>query len=145
MSDKFFADEHDDQHAGHSKPDPPREEHHAPGPENLNEDRPTAGPMRTLEDARMVAVMSYIPFLCFIPLLNMKQDRNAQFHARQGVILFLIEIVAVLMLIDPVSDFIFRAILLVAIAFSIAGIYFGLQGKNNKLPVIGDIAEKTDL
>ena len=43
------------------------------------------------EEGRMAAIMSYIPFLCFVPLLNMKDNKEAQFHAKQGVMLFLIE------------------------------------------------------
>ena len=39
------------------------------------------------EEGRLAAVMAYIPFLCFIPLMNMKQNKEARFHARQGVML----------------------------------------------------------
>ncbi|MDD3730862.1 MAG: hypothetical protein PHU88_00590 [candidate division Zixibacteria bacterium] len=97
------------------------------------------------EEGRLAAVMAYIPFLCFIPLLNMKENKEARFHARQGVMLFLIELVAVVFLIDNFSDFIFKAILIVAAAFSVAGIYFALQGKNYRLPIIGDLADKSKL
>lgn len=102
------------------------------------------GGFRT-EEGRMAAILSYIPFLCFIPLLNMKENKEASFHARQGVLLFLIELIAVIFLIDGISDFVFKGILIVAIAFSVAGIYFALRGKSYKLPVIGDLADKTKL
>ena len=46
------------------------------------------------EEGRMAAILSYIPLLCFIPLLNMKDNKDARFHARQGVLLFLIELLA---------------------------------------------------
>lgn len=97
------------------------------------------------EEGRMAAIMSYIPFLCFLPLLNMKENKEAQFHARQGVVLFLIELLAVLFLIDGISKFVFQAILIVAAALSVAGVYFALQGKNYKLPVISDLVEKSKL
>ncbi len=97
------------------------------------------------EEGRMAAIMSYIPFLCFVPLLNMKDNKEARLHARQGVLLFLIELVAVLFLVDGISDFVFRAVLILAVALSVAGIFFSLQGKNYKLPLIGDLAEKTKL
>lgn len=97
------------------------------------------------DDGRLAAIMSYIPFLCFVPLLNMKDNKEARFHARQGLILFLIELVAVLFLIDAVSDLVFKAVLFAAMGASIAGIYFALQGKNYKLPIIGDLADKTKL
>jgi fumarate reductase subunit D len=97
------------------------------------------------DDGRLAAIMAYIPFLCFIPLLNMKDNKEARFHARQGVMLFLIEIIEVVFLIDNISDFVFKAVLIVAAAFSVAGIYFGLQGKNYRLPIISDLADKSKL
>ena len=97
------------------------------------------------EEGRMAAILSYIPLLCFIPLLNMRDNKEARFHARQGVLLFLIELVAILFLIDGISDFVFKAILVAAVVLSVVGIYFAVQGKNYKLPVIGDIADKSKL
>jgi len=97
------------------------------------------------DEGRLAAVMSYIPFLCFIPLLNMKHNEEARFHARQGVMLFLVELIAFLFLFDRISQFVFTAVLIVAVAFSIAGIYFALQGKNYRLPIVGDLAEKSKL
>jgi len=97
------------------------------------------------EEGRMAAIMSYIPILCFIPLLNMKENKEAHFHARQGVMLFLIEVLAIIFLIDGISKFVFKALLIVAVALSVVGIYFALQGKNYKLPIIGDFADKAKL
>lgn len=96
------------------------------------------------EEGRVAAIMSYIPFLCFIPLLNMRDNKEALMHARQGVILFLIELVAVIFLIDFISDLVFTGILMVALALSVAGIYFAMQGRNYELPIISDLAKKTD-
>jgi fumarate reductase subunit D len=99
----------------------------------------------TSEEGRLAAIMAYIPFLCFIPLINMKENKEARFHARQGVMLFLVELLAALLLIDQISDFVFTAILLGAAAFSVAGIVFALQGKNYRLPIISDLADKSNL
>ncbi len=99
----------------------------------------------TEEDAKIAAIMAYVPFLCFIPLLNMRENKEAQFHARQGVILFLLELLAGLLLIDGIADFVFKAVLVAAVALSIAGVYFALQGKKLRLPVISDLADKTKL
>ncbi len=97
------------------------------------------------DEGRLAAVMAYIPFLCFIPLMNMKQNKEARFHARQGVMLFLVELIAALFLVDRISNFVFTAVLLVAAAFSVAGIAFALQGKNYRLPIISDLADKSKL
>ena len=43
------------------------------------------------------------------------------------------------------SLWIVAAVLIVAVAFSIAGIYFALQGKNFRLPIVGDLADKSKL
>jgi len=59
--------------------------------------------------------------------------------------LFLIELLAALFLIDRISSFVFTGVLLVAAAFSVAGIVFALQGKNYRLPIISDLADKTKL
>ncbi len=108
-------------------------------------DAPESGDLFSSDESRMAAVLSYIPVLCFVPLLTMKENKEARFHARQGVLLFLLELIAAVFLIDGISDFVFKAILLVAIALSLVGIYFALQGKNYKLPIIGDLADKAKL
>ncbi len=97
------------------------------------------------DEGRMAAIMAYIPILCFVPLLSMKENKEAQFHARQGVMLFLVELVAVLFLIDTISDLVFKGILLIAAGLSVAGIIFAIQGKNYRLPLIGDMIDKSKL
>ncbi len=97
------------------------------------------------DEGRMAAIMAYIPLLCFVPLLSMKDNKEARFHARQGVLLFLIELVAVLFLVDAISDLVFKGILIGAVALSVAGIVFAVQGKNYRLPIIGDLADKAKL
>ncbi|MCX6835069.1 MAG: hypothetical protein NTW07_08050 [candidate division Zixibacteria bacterium] len=131
MPSSFFEDDADEQ--------TPREE--APPPESA----PKPGAAFQSDEGRLAAVMSYIPFLCFVPLLNMRHNEEARFHARQGVILFLVEALAVLFMFDRISDFVFTTILIMAVALSIAGIYFAMQGRNYRLPIIGDLADKTKL
>ena len=138
MNDSFFKNDHEEEPQNDiPELDQDIDENH-PGGES-------GGEGFTSEEGRMAAVLSYIPFLCFIPLLNMKDNKEARFHARQGVMLFLIEIVGVLFLIDGISSFVFKAILILAFALSVAGIIFALQGKNYRLPIIGDLADKAKL
>lgn len=138
MTESFF----------HEQPDTKPDSSISPLDDSDGEDsaeEPQSGDRFKTDEGRMAAIMSYIPFLCFLPLLNMKENKEAQFHARQGVMLFLIELLAVLFLIDGISKFVFQAILIVAAALSVAGVYFALQGKNYKLPVISDLVEKSKL
>jgi fumarate reductase subunit D len=96
----------------------------------------------SVEDVRLASVMCYVPLLCFVPLLNMRDNKDIRFHARQGVILFMIEILAVLFLVDWVSRFVFKGVLILAAILSATAIYSTLQGKRFRLPIIGDIADK---
>ncbi|MCB2202106.1 hypothetical protein KQH51_04695 [bacterium] len=136
MSDSFFDNDPQQKPTGDipdlNGQEEDREESHAGAESELRTD-----------EGRLAAIMSYIPFLCFVPLLSMKENREARFHARQGMVLFIIELVAVLFLLPGVSSLVFRVILIGAAGLAIAGIYFALQGKNYKLPIVGDLADKT--
>jgi uncharacterized membrane protein len=94
------------------------------------------------DEGTIASILSYIPFLCLIPLLQMRNNEKARFHSRQGLILFLFEILAGILLIPGLSGFIWKAVLILALGASAAGIIFGIQGKDYKLPIIGDIADK---
>jgi uncharacterized membrane protein len=93
----------------------------------------------------IAAVLSYIPLLCLIPLLQMRDNEQARFHSKQGLLLFLIELLAVLLLIPGLSKMIWTIVIILALGASAAGIVFGIQGKQYKLPLIGDIAERMKL
>jgi len=133
MTESFFTDNADEKPTGE-----------IPGLDDAVPEHDTAEKF-TSDEGRMAAIMAYIPLLCFVPLLSMKDNKEARFHARQGVLLFLIELVAVLFLVDAISDLVFKGILIAAVALSIAGIVFAVQGKNYRLPVIGDLADKAKL
>ena len=98
----------------------------------------------------LMGVLAYIGILCLIPLLAAKDSEFAQFHAKQGLNLFLLEVgVAVLSWVlgfmSIVGGLAFlglmtMAIWLVQIGFivlSIIGIVNALNGKKEPLPVIG--------
>lgn len=138
MSDSFFKNDPEEKPQNNI----PELEQDVDGSQSGNSDKKDGF---ASEEGRMAAVLAYIPFLCFIPLLNMKDNKEARFHARQGVMLFLIEIVGALFLIDGISDFVFKVILILAFALSVAGIIFAMQGKNYRLPIIGDLADKAKL
>lgn len=136
MSESFFKDENEKQEINDI---PELSDNPIP-----TEDIELADKFQT-EEGRMAAIMSYIPILCFVPLLNMKDNKEARFHARQGVMLFLVELIAVIFLIDGISNFVFKAILIISAALAVFGIYFALQGKNYKLPLIGDLVQKSKM
>jgi uncharacterized membrane protein len=122
MSGSFFADEDKD-----------KKEPQLQGIEDKNDP----------DDARNTAIFAYVPFLCFVPLTKSKQNQFAIMHGKQGLILLLIEIIAVLFLAIPrLSELFWAAVLILCIIFAIMGILYVLQGKTWKIPFIGDLGEK---
>ena len=119
-------------------------EQEIPGLDDANESKSKFGGLDH-DRGVIAAILSYIPFLCLIPLLQMRDNEQARFHSRQGLVLFLIELLAVLFLIPGLSSFIWQTVLIVALGASVAGIIFGLQGKMYRIPFISDISDKLKL
>jgi uncharacterized membrane protein len=123
-----------------------KDESHKPNPEIPTLDDTSSGVDPAIGNEKdrglIAAVLSYIPFLCLIPLLQMRDNEQARFHSRQGLLLFLIELLAVLFLIPGISNMVWKTVIIVALGASVAGIIFGIQGKKYNLPIIGDIAQK---
>jgi len=81
------------------------------------------------------ALMSYLWILCFLPLIFRKKNKFARFHAKQGLVLFLISFLIWI----PIFGLL---VLFVVMIFSIWGIFNVLGGKQIKLPLIGSWAER---
>lgn len=141
MSDSFFHNEPNEKPTGAI---PNLDSESGESRDSSNQDHERQGSLGT-DDGRLAAIMAYIPFLCFVPLLSMKNNTEARFHARQGFVLFIVELVAVLFLIPGLSSLVFKVVLIACAGMAIAGVYFALQGKNYKLPLVGDLADKTKL
>jgi len=97
---------------------------------------------RFIEEGKSAAILGYIPFLCFVPLVKMKDNPFAVRHGKQGLILFILEILAVLFLLPKISDFFWSAVIILCVIFALLGIFNAVQGKSYKVPYVGDLAEK---
>jgi uncharacterized membrane protein len=86
--------------------------------------------------------MAYVPFLCFAPLLKMRDDPYVYFHARQGLVLFFLEIIAFVFSFPHLSQLFWTAMIIGCIGAAVAGVMFALQGRAHRLPLIGDLAER---
>lgn len=91
------------------------------------------------EKNKYTALFSYIYILFLIPLLAKRDSKFCQFHAKQGLVLFVIDIVASLFSWIPVIG----QFLMIALAIvSIIGIVKVLKGEYWKIPFIYDWAAK---
>lgn len=90
-----------------------------------------------------MALISYLGILCLVPYLAQEKDEFVRFHAKQGLVLFIGEVASWMLLAIPFLGFFAANILsLVWIVFSVLGIVNVIGNKKEKLPVIGDLADK---
>jgi uncharacterized membrane protein len=98
-----------------------------------------------IEEGRAAALLAYVPFMCFVPLLKMRHNRFALRHGRQGLILFFVEILAFIFYIPFISRHFWAAVLILSLVAAFYGILQVLQGKDWKIPFLGDLADKIKL
>lgn len=94
----------------------------------------------------MIAALSYIGVISVVVLFAKKDSEFAQFHAKQGVVLFAGEIILyALFMILGFLFFVWWLVSLVFLVASIMGFIKAHGGERYNLPVIGDIASKINL
>ena len=97
---------------------------------------------KDIEENKVLAALSYVWILFLIPLLLKRNSKFAQFHAKQGLVLFIGEIIAVFVGWFPVIGWLFW---LIVIIFAIIGFVQALTGKYYRLPIVADLADKFNL
>ena len=103
-------------------------------------------PDPVIQDGKFFAAVGYIAFLCFAPLFLKRDNRFAQFHGRQGLVLFILELAASILKIVPVlGDVVFSFATVVFGIFSLVAIVKVLMNEYWEMPVIYPIASKITL
>ena len=120
--------------------------------------KPEGGQTTDQKDAdenKAIAAIWYLGILFLVPLLVKKDSPFAQFHAKQGLVLFISDIVvwiaiwllAIVLAFIPIIGWIVAILLLIAgvvffIALFIIGLMNALGGKMKELPLIGQFGRK---
>lgn len=115
---------------------------------NVVENREQTPPAKDseIQDAKFFAAVGYINILCLVPLLLKKQNRFAQFHGKQGLVLFILEVAASILKIIPVlGDLVFTVAFVVLGILSLVGIVKVLMEEYWEMPLIFDIADRINL
>jgi uncharacterized membrane protein len=102
---------------------------------------------REVEEGIVWAIIGYIGILFLVPLLAKKDNKFALYHAKQGLVLFIADIivwvVAFILMFIPFIGWLIGAILwILLLVLFIIGIVNAATGKYKALPIIGGIAEK---
>ncbi len=109
------------------------------------EDRIPTAPSDDLEikDAKFFAAIGYLSVLCFVPLFLKKESKFAQFHGKQALVLFILEVAAGILRAVPIlGELVFTAAFVLLGIFSLMGILKVLVGEYWEMPVIYDIADR---
>lgn len=97
---------------------------------------------RAQADNHLLAAFSYIWVLFLIPLLARRDSKFCQWHAKQGLVLFLVELVGSLVFWIPIIGW---ALLLVVIILAVLGFLKALIGEYWEMPWLGQYAKKINL
>lgn len=97
-----------------------------------------------IQQNKVMAILAYLGILFLVPLLAAPQSPYARFHANQGLVLFIADIVlgilAGVCIFIPIAGFIISSLLSLGIfVLMILGIVNAASGKGKELPLIGKI------
>ncbi len=109
------------------------------GPQKVKQD-PEA------QDAQFFAAIGYLSFLCFVPLVFKRGNSFAEFHGKQALVLFILEVGASIIKIVPaLGDLVFTVAFVVFGILSLIGITKVLMGERWEMPVIYETASRIRL
>ncbi|MDR1527104.1 MAG: hypothetical protein LBS46_05460 [Dysgonamonadaceae bacterium] len=101
----------------------------------------TPTPDKDAQDNKVFAILAYFGILFLVPLFAAKESPFARYHANQGAILFILEIIACIVafiLAFVPFGWIIGYLLYLAIAvLAILGILNAVKGEKKELPLIG--------
>jgi fumarate reductase subunit D len=97
-------------------------------------------------EQKVFAILSYLWILVLIPLLVKKDDEFVHFHAKQGLVWFLVWIVVSIVTMIPLLGWILSPILSLAMFIvTIIAIVQIFMGKKWEIPVVSTWADKINL
>jgi uncharacterized membrane protein len=87
-----------------------------------------------IEHNKAVAALSYVWILCLVPLLLKRDSAFASYHAKQGLVLFIVEVLAMVVAWIPLINLL---LFFGLIGIAAIGIANATRGLALPLPIIG--------
>jgi uncharacterized membrane protein len=102
---------------------------------------------KDIEDNKTMAILAYLSILVIIPILMARGSKYAMFHANQGLVLAIAEVVVGVVisflswipLVGIIASLVGGLIGLASLVLMIFGIMSVLNGRAKKLPIVGEI------
>jgi len=104
--------------------------------------RPSNKDQQILE-GKVFAILSYLSILCIIPLVFKKDNPFVLKHAKQGLVLFLGEVAAFIIII--IIEWMFKPSVLIFGILSFVGLIAALRGRDAELPIVTNLADSITL
>ncbi len=96
-----------------------------------------------IKEGKFFAVIGYFSILCLVPLILKKDNKFAQFHGKQALVLFILEAAAaILKSIPVVGDIVFSLAFVAFGLLSLVAIVKVLMDEYWEMPYVYDIAQK---
>lgn len=103
-----------------------------------------------IDENRVIAAIGYIFILFLVPLLFAKDSRFAQFHAKQGFALFILEVGVIMVSVFvgwiPIIGWAISSFLtLLAFVYALVGFVMALRGSWFRLPIVSQLAKRLNI
>jgi len=98
---------------------------------------------KEVQEGKVWAIIAYLWILFLVPLLGKKDNKFALYHAKQGLMLFIVWVVVMVISFIPFIGWLVAIFgdIFILVLF-IIGIINAATGKYTPLPVVGKMAEK---
>lgn len=93
---------------------------------------------KDVADNKLIAALAYISILCLVALFLKRDSKFAQWHAKQGLILFILELFAFI-------PFFGQILFVVAVILAILGVINAWNGKYWVMPFFGKYTSKLNI
>lgn len=90
-----------------------------------------------IEKNKAFSILAYLGILCLLPLFLAKDSKFAKFHANQGLILFICEIIGVFIGFFPYIGWLDNIVGILCFILMIIGILNAAKGLAKELPLVG--------
>ncbi len=91
---------------------------------------------------KLMAGLSYLGVLCFVPLMFGRGDPFTHFHSRQGLVLWIWGVVALFLFPLPLGRVFFSFSSTAILVFSVVGLVSVALGRTWRLPLVYELAKK---
>ncbi|MDD3295754.1 MAG: hypothetical protein PHU64_00145 [Candidatus Omnitrophica bacterium] len=95
-----------------------------------------------IKEGAPFAALSYVFFLWILTFIFKKDNAFALYHARQGIVIFIGDVICLTFMFIPIIGVLFGLLALILAVVRVYGILLSLTGKSDKIYVISDLAEK---